>query len=73
MKFRYERETDTLLIVLNEAEIDETDELRSGVLADFDAEGDLVSLEVLNASSKVSDLPRLLEFPESRQTAWEVG
>jgi uncharacterized protein YuzE len=39
MKFRYERETDTLLINLNESEIDETNELRSGVLADFDAEG----------------------------------
>jgi uncharacterized protein YuzE len=73
MKFRYERETDTLLINLNESEIDETNELRSGVLADFDAEGDLVSLKVLNASSKVADLPQLLESPESRQAAWEVA
>jgi uncharacterized protein YuzE len=60
MKLTYDKETDTLLIVLTKKAIDETEEIRPGVLADLDATGSLVSLEILNASRKVDTLKELL-------------
>jgi uncharacterized protein YuzE len=60
MKLTYDKETDTLLIVLKSNAIDETEEIRPGVLADLDETGALVSLEILNASRKVDTLKELL-------------
>ncbi|MGH7950911.1 MAG: DUF2283 domain-containing protein [Limisphaerales bacterium] len=60
MKLTYDKETDTLLIVLTKKAIDETEEIRPGVLADLDATGSLVSMEILNASRKVDALKELL-------------
>lgn len=60
MKLTYDKETDTLLIVLKSNAIDETEEIRPGVLADLDATGSLVSMEILNASRKVDALKELL-------------
>jgi uncharacterized protein YuzE len=60
MKLTYDKETDTLLIVLTKRTIDETEEIRPGVLADLDDTGALVSLEILNASRKVDTLKELL-------------
>jgi len=60
MKIRYDRETDTLLIILSELKIDETEEIRTGVIADFDERGSLVSLEILNASKKVESLNEVM-------------
>jgi uncharacterized protein YuzE len=58
MKLTYDKETDTLLVVFTNKAIDETEEIRPGVLADLDENGALVSLEILNASSKVDDFER---------------
>src|SRR6266496_22275 len=60
MKLCYDKETDTLLVVLTNKAIDETEEIRPGVLVDLDENGALVSLEILNASSKVDALNELL-------------
>lgn len=60
MKLTYHKETDTLLIVLKNSTITETEEVRPGVLADLDESGALVSMEVLNASRKVETLNGLL-------------
>ena len=60
MKLTYDKETDTLLIVLKGNAIEETEEIRPGVLADLDDTGALVSLEILNASRKVDTLKELL-------------
>jgi uncharacterized protein YuzE len=60
MKLTYDKETDTLLIVLKSNAIDETEEIRPGILADLDETGALVSLEILNASRKVDTLKELL-------------
>ncbi len=59
MRARYDRTTDTLLVVLREdARIAESDEQRPGVILDFDAEGNLVSIEVMDASRRVTDAER---------------
>ena len=60
MKLNYDKATDTLLIVLTGGRIDETEEIRPGVLADFDERGGLVSMEILNATRKVDQLAELI-------------
>jgi len=60
MKVRYDAHTDTLRVLLKEhAAVVESDEEKPGVILDFDASGDLVSLEILDASRRVSEARRV--------------
>ncbi len=60
MKATYDARTDTLSIVFKaDAEIAESDEDKPGVILDYDAQGDLVSLEILDASKRVSEARRI--------------
>jgi uncharacterized protein YuzE len=62
VKATYDVETDTLSIVFNtDARVVESDEDKPGVILDYDARGNLVSLEILDASKRVSDA-RKIEF-----------
>lgn len=56
MKAAYDPKTDTLSIVLKEdARVIESDEDKPGVILDYDDEGNLVSLEILDASKRVTE------------------
>jgi uncharacterized protein YuzE len=56
MKVRYDRKTDTLSLVLRDnVKVVESDEDKPGVILDYDKDGNLVSLEILDASSRVTD------------------
>jgi uncharacterized protein YuzE len=56
MKVRYDRETDTLSLVLRDnVKVVESDEDKPGVILDYDKDGNLVSLEILDASRRVTD------------------
>lgn len=56
MKVRYDRKTDTLSLVLRDnAPVVESDEDEPGVILDYDKDGNLVSLEILDASRRVTD------------------
>ena len=60
MKATYDARTDTLSIILKpDAEIVESDEDKPGVILDYDADGDLVSLEILDASKRVGETRRI--------------
>lgn len=61
MKVIYDCETDTLTIVLVETPIVESDEGKPGVILDYDASGNLVSLEILDASRRIA-LPSQIEY-----------
>ena len=56
MNITYDPRTDTLSIVLAPTEVAESDEDKPGVILDYDGAGNLVSLEILDASSKIPDL-----------------
>jgi uncharacterized protein YuzE len=68
MKVIYDRETDTLTIILSDAPVAESDEDKPGVILDYDASGNLISLEILDASRRVA-LPSRIEYQVSPVTA----
>jgi uncharacterized protein YuzE len=53
MKLNYYPETDSLYIDLSEKTSVETKEISEGILLDYDAEGNLVGIDIDNASTKV--------------------
>ena len=57
----YDSKTDTLTIILSEAPVAESDEDKSGIILDYDAPGNVVSLEILDASQRVA-LPTRIEY-----------
>ncbi len=62
MKVNYDPRTDTLTVILKDGvAVSESDEDKPGVILDYDANGDLVSLEILDASRRVSEA-RKVEF-----------
>jgi uncharacterized protein YuzE len=59
MKIIYDRETDTLTVIFTETPVAESDEDKPGVILDYDAAGNLVSLEILDASRRVTSPSRI--------------
>ena len=54
MRISYNAEDDVLWIVWGD--IEESDEAEPGMILDYDTEGKIVGVELLNASQKISDL-----------------
>jgi uncharacterized protein YuzE len=61
MKLIYDKETDTLSIILRDGKVAESDEPRPGLIFDYDKAGHLVSIELLDASEQVTR-PQSVEF-----------
>ena len=60
MKAAYDAKTDTLSIILRpDVAVAESDEDKPGVILDYDEEGNLISLEILDASKRVSETHRI--------------
>ena len=61
MKVEYDSQTDTLTLILRQGVVAESDEDRSGIILDYDDAGNLLSIEVLDASRRVEE-PRSVIF-----------
>ena len=61
MKVTYDPEVDVLRIVFSSAPIEESDEDKPGVILDYDKDGNIVGLEVLDASKRIEN-PRSVEY-----------
>jgi len=60
VKATYDARTDTLSIILKpDAQVAESDEDKPGVILDYDEDGNLISLEILDASKRVGDTRRI--------------
>jgi YD repeat-containing protein len=66
VKVIYEKETDTLSIILRDGSIAESDEPRPALILDYDKTGRLVSIELLDASEQVTR-PQSVEFALSAE------
>ena len=64
MKVNYDSKADTLTIIFTEIPVAESDEDKPGVILDYDDKGNLVSLEILDASRRVN-VPSKIEYQVS--------
>ena len=65
MKVRYDPEVDVLSIALSDAPVEESDEDKSGVILDYDKSGNVVGLEILDASKRMGN-PMSVEYAITR-------
>ena len=61
MKITYDPEVDILRIILSDVPIEDSDEEKPGVILDYDEDGNIIGLEILEASKRI-DNPRSLEY-----------
>jgi uncharacterized protein YuzE len=61
MKIIYNPEIDLLRILFRSAPIEESDEDKPGVIIDYDKEGNIVGMEILDASKRM-DNPRAVDY-----------
>ncbi len=60
MKVTYDHRTDTLTVVLKEGPpVAESDEDKPGVILDYDDEGNLLAIEILDASRHVTEARKI--------------
>lgn len=53
----YDAQSDTLQVYLSDAPIEESAELQPGLIVDYDAAGNIVGIELLDASEIVNRSP----------------
>jgi uncharacterized protein YuzE len=61
MKIAYDPDVDVLRIFFSNAPIAESDEEKPGIILDFDKDGNVVGMEILDASHRVEN-PRTIEY-----------
>ena len=73
MKATYDRRSDSLAIILADAEVEETKNIAPGVEVDYDSSGRVVAIEVLHASDKYVVTDMDLEAPDPYLSLAEAG
>jgi uncharacterized protein YuzE len=61
MKVTYDPGVDVLRILFRDIPVEESDEDKPGIILDYDKDGNLVGLEILNASQRVEN-PRGVDY-----------
>ncbi|NJM28487.1 MAG: DUF2283 domain-containing protein [Pseudanabaena sp. RU_4_16] len=65
MKIKYDPEVDVIQITLKDAVIEESGEEIPGIILDFDSDGNVVGIEILQASKR-TDNPQAIEYTISQ-------
>jgi len=61
MKVTYDPDVDVLRILLHSGPVEESDESKPGLILDYDKAGNVIGLEILDASRR-TDNPRAMEY-----------
>ena len=61
MKVTYDPEVDVLRIIFSNSPIEESDEDKPGMILDYDRDGNIVGIEILDASKRIEN-PRSVEY-----------
>ena len=61
MKVTYDPQVDVLRVLFRDVPVEESDQDKPGVILDYDKDGNLVGLEVLNASKRL-DNPKGVDY-----------
>lgn len=69
MKVIFDPETDTLSIILRDEKVSESDEVRDGVIIDYNKSGKIVSIEIMDASEQVAEPQGILYELKGREKA----
>ena len=64
MKIKYDKEVDVINIIFSEKPIAETDEDKPGIIIDYDADGNIVEMEILDAAAR---------FPGANKVEYEFA
>lgn len=65
MKIIYDQETDTMTVIFKETSVEESDEAKSGIIIDYDRQGDIVSIEIMDAKKRITQPTQVsYEFAE---------
>lgn len=71
MKVTYDPEVDVLYIQLRDAPVEESDEDKPGVILDYDKAGNIVGIEILDASQRTEN-PRSVEYAIEKEKVGQV-
>lgn len=64
MKIRYDKEADAIYLRFREGKIAESDEIKNGIIVDYDSKGKPIAIEILNAKEILAKKPELVvDFP----------
>jgi uncharacterized protein YuzE len=75
MRVRYDEQVDILYIRIKETPYHESDEIKEGIIMDYDKNGNVIGIEILDASEYLApeelttvkfDISRALEQSQSR-------
>lgn len=61
MKADYDSQVDIVTVVFSDAPVEESNEIKPGVILDFDAAGNVIGLEIQDACRRVQN-PAAMEF-----------
>jgi uncharacterized protein YuzE len=59
MQAQYDSDVDVLRIIWSDASIEESDEDQPGIILDYDLDGQVIGVEILNASQRIANIDRI--------------
>ncbi|OGF20433.1 hypothetical protein A2Y83_04765 [Candidatus Falkowbacteria bacterium RBG_13_39_14] len=71
MKFHYDKKEDAFYLRFNENAYEESDEVKEGIILDYDKKGKIIGIEILAASQR---LPRKFKSEVAKKKmSWQVA